>query len=123
MRVILNDEETSENLKISADGLEARNDTLIFESVRSTCQVDSGVWYYEVTVLTRGIMQIGFASKSSFFLNQQGYGIGDDQYSVGYDGYRNLVWYNGSHSSVKHSSWKEGTFSILYLHLFGRTSV
>ena len=79
MNAILNDEDTSENLKISADGKEARNDTLSFESVRSTCQVDSGVWFYEVTLLTRGIMQIGFASKSSFFLNHQGCGIGDDR--------------------------------------------
>jgi hypothetical protein len=108
VNAILNNEDTSENLKISADGKEARNDTLSFESVRSTCQVDSGVWFYEVTLLTRGIMQIGFASKSSFFLNHQGCGIGDDQFSVGYDGCRNLVWYNASHSTVKQPTWKEG---------------
>jgi len=39
------------------------------ESVRSTVQVDKGIWYYEVTLLTNGIMQIGFASKSAKFLN------------------------------------------------------
>lgn len=115
MRVMLNDEDTSDNLKISPDGMEARNDTLTFESVRSTCQVDSGVWFYEVTLLTKGIMQIGFASKSSFFLNQQGCGIGDDQYSVGYDGCRNLVWYNASHSSVRHSTWKEGKYCRFFI--------
>lgn len=109
IRAILNDEDTSENLKISANGLEARNDTLSFESVRSTCQVDEGAWFYEVTLLTNGIMQLGFASKSSYFLNHQGCGIGDDQFSVGYDGCRNLIWYNALHHNVKHQqTWKQG---------------
>ena len=69
VNVRLNDHDTSENLKISPDGFEARNDTLTFESVRSTIQVDQGVWFYEVTLLTNGIMQIGFATKSASFLN------------------------------------------------------
>jgi hypothetical protein len=80
-------------------------------------------------------MQIGFAAKSSSFLNhvkskkaiiyinlkiiysfmpnrfkflKQGCGIGDDQYSVAFDGCRQLVWYNGLHQTVKHPPWKEG---------------
>ena len=65
----LNDKDASEYLKLSSNGLEARNDTLSFESVRCTFQCDTGHWYYEVTVLTRGVMQIGFATKSSKFLN------------------------------------------------------
>jgi hypothetical protein len=107
--VKLNDDDTSENLKISPDGLEARNDTLTFESVRSTYHVDEGSWYYEVTLITNGIMQIGFANKSASFLNHQGCGIGDDHFSVGYDGCRNLIWYNASHHSIKRQTpWKEG---------------
>jgi hypothetical protein len=47
----------------------ARNDSLTFESVRSTVQVDSGVWFYEITLLTNGIMQIGFAAREASFLN------------------------------------------------------
>lgn len=31
--------------------------------------MDSGVWYYEVTVITSGVMQIGWATKDSKFLN------------------------------------------------------
>ncbi len=60
---------TNKNLKLSSNGFEARNDTFSFESVRSTVQVDRGVWYYEVTLLTNGIMQIGFAGKTAKFLN------------------------------------------------------
>lgn len=51
----------------------------------------SGVWYYEARVVTAGVMQIGWATKDSKFLNQEGYGIGDDEYSVAYDGCRS-VW-------------------------------
>ena len=48
---------------------QARCDASSFESVRCTFQVNSGIWYYEVTLLTDGVMQIGWATKSSSFLN------------------------------------------------------
>ena len=31
--------------------------------------MDSGIWYYEVTIVTAGVMQIGWATKDSSFLN------------------------------------------------------
>jgi hypothetical protein len=46
LNVILNDKDVSEYLKIGPDGLEARSDTVSFESVRCTFHVNSGVWYY-----------------------------------------------------------------------------
>lgn len=48
---------------------QARCDASSFESVRCTFCVDTGVWYYEVTVITSGVMQIGWATKDSKFLN------------------------------------------------------
>ena len=48
---------------------QARNDASSFESVRCTFCVDVGVWYYEVTLVTDGVMQIGWATKDSKFLN------------------------------------------------------
>ncbi len=69
VNAILNDNDVSEYLKIGPDGLEARCDAPSFESVRCTHQVRSGAWYYEVTVITSGIMQIGWATKDSKFLN------------------------------------------------------
>ena len=50
-------------------GFQARCDVASFESVRCTFQVDSGVWYHEVLIITPGVMQIGFATKDSKFLN------------------------------------------------------
>lgn len=49
--------------------LQARCDASSFESVRCTFQVDTGVWYYEALIVTSGVMQIGWATKNSKFLN------------------------------------------------------
>lgn len=110
INVRLNDIDASENLKISPDGLEARNDTLSFESVRSTFSATKDVWFYEVTLLTSGIMQIGFATRAANFLNHLGYGIGDDEHSVGYDGCRNLIWHRASYETItgEPKAWREG---------------
>ncbi|CAF0745618.1 unnamed protein product [Rotaria sp. Silwood1] len=108
INVMLNDKDVSEYLKIGPDGLEARSDSVSFESVRCTFNVNSGVWYYEVLVITDGVMQIGWATKKSKFMNHEGYGIGDDQYSIAYDGCRNLIWFGAK--SVRHTNppWKPG---------------
>ncbi|GFT60569.1 RING finger and SPRY domain-containing protein 1 [Nephila pilipes] len=108
LNAMLNSNDVSEYLKISADGLTARCDASSFESVRCTFQVDSGVWYYEVTIVTSGVMQIGWATRNSKFLNHEGYGIGDDEYSLAYDGCRQLIWYNAASSSHTHAVWKPG---------------
>ncbi|XP_032830644.2 RING finger and SPRY domain-containing protein 1 [Petromyzon marinus] len=105
---MLNSNDVSEYLKISPHGLEARCDASSFESVRCTFCVDSGVWYYEVMVVTCGVMQIGWATKNSKFLNHEGYGIGDDEYSCAYDGCRRLIWYNAKSKPHAHPCWKEG---------------
>jgi len=54
---------------VSCD-IQARCDASLFESVRCTFQVSgTGCWYYEVLIITSGIMQIGWATKDSKFLN------------------------------------------------------
>jgi len=108
--VMLNANDVSEYLKIAPSGLEARCDAFSFESVRCTFQVDSGVWYYELEVVTEGIMQVGWATKESKFLNHDGYGIGDDEHSVAFDGCRQLVWHHAGSQSIAHQveRWKAG---------------
>lgn len=117
VRVMLNSNDVSEYLKISPDGTEARSDASSFESVRCTFQVDSGIWYYEVTIVTDGVMQIGWATKDSSFLNHEGYGIGDDEYSMAYDGCRQLIWYNADSNPHRHKCWKPGDTIGLLLNL------
>ena len=41
-----------------------------------------GVWYYEVTLLTAGVMQIGWATKDSKFLNHVSYKDYDLKFKV-----------------------------------------
>ncbi|VDL73757.1 unnamed protein product [Nippostrongylus brasiliensis] len=108
INAMLNHEDVSEYLKIGPDGLEARCDVSSFESVRCTFAVQDGVWFYEATVFTPGVMQIGFATKRSRFLNHEGYGIGDDESSVAYDGCRQLLWHNANSSRHEHEPWSPG---------------
>ncbi|KAL1242437.1 RING finger and SPRY domain-containing protein 1 [Trichinella spiralis] len=108
INVMLNHNDVSEYLKLSPDGLEARSDVSSFESVRCTFQVSEGVWYYEALIVTSGVMQIGWATKNSKFLNLEGYGIGDDEFSVSYDGCRQLIWHNANSVSNNHPQWKPG---------------
>ena len=70
VRAMLSWRDMTKFLKLSSDGLEARNDEMTFESVRSTMSVTQGKWYYEVTVLTSGIMQIGWATRDCEYLSE-----------------------------------------------------
>ncbi|XP_021960066.1 RING finger and SPRY domain-containing protein 1 [Folsomia candida] len=117
INVILNSYDVSEYLKISPSGLEARCDASSFESVRSTFQVDSGTWYYEVLIITEGVMQIGWATKASKFLNHEGYGIGDDEFSVAYDGCRQVMWQAAQSEPMSTPCWKPGDILGTYLDL------
>lgn len=107
LNAILNSKDASENLKISPDGLTARNDSSRFESVRCTYAMTSGIYYYEVTVITAGVMQIGLATKQSKFLNYDGFGVGDDDQSCAYDGCRQLLWHSSKSSPTRLARWKE----------------
>jgi RING finger and SPRY domain-containing protein 1 len=112
INVMMNTNDVSEYLKISADGLEARCDAYSFESVRCTFQVNTGCWYYEVLIITPGVMQIGWATKNSNFLSHEGYGIGDDKFSIAFDGCRRLIWHNAkiiNLDSTLHNMWKGGS--------------
>ncbi|CRL04789.1 CLUMA_CG017845, isoform A [Clunio marinus] len=117
INVMLNTKDVSEYLKISGDGLEARCDSYSFESVRSTFNVKSGAWYFECLIITSGVMQIGWAQKESHFLSNDGYGIGDDAFSVSFDGCRNLVWHNAKSMPINLATWKAGSICGCYINL------
>ncbi|XKL59777.1 hypothetical protein PGB90_000793 [Kerria lacca] len=106
---MLNTRDTSEYLKLSPDGIEARCDAHSFESVRCTFQINHGIWYYEATILSSGVMQIGWATINSLFRNHEGYGIGDDEYSISYDGCRQQLWYTALNEAVEtRPPWQPG---------------
>uniref|UniRef100_A0A914XQS2 B30.2/SPRY domain-containing protein n=1 Tax=Plectus sambesii TaxID=2011161 RepID=A0A914XQS2_9BILA len=120
INAMLNHEDVSEYLKIGPNGLEARCDVSSFESVRCTFQVTEGVWFYEALIVTPGVMQIGWATKDSKFFNHEGYGIGDDEFSVAYDGCRQLVWHNASSEQHSHESWQPGDILGCLLNMDSR---
>lgn len=117
INVMLNNNDVSDYLKISPTGLEARCDASSFESVRCTFCASTGVWYYEVTLLTAGVMQIGWATKDSKFLNHEGYGIGDDEFSYAYDGCRQLIWHGARSTPHHHPPWVPGDVLGLLIDL------
>ncbi|CAG8756313.1 2814_t:CDS:10, partial [Gigaspora rosea] len=80
--------------------------------------VTSGKWFYEVLLLTNGIMQIGYATKRCTFGPEEGTGIGDDHYGFAYDGCRNILWANGI--SVPYGGnvpWKPGDVVGVYMDI------
>lgn len=52
-----------------------------------------------MTILSAGIMQIGWASSACDFEAEEGTGVGDDTFSFAFDGCRELAWHSGHFSS------------------------
>lgn len=61
-----------------------------FVSVRANTGIFSDCFYYEVTLLTDGLMQIGWCSINTSFTSENG--VGDSPSSYAYDGYRQKKW-------------------------------
>jgi len=66
-----------------------------------------GSWYYEVSLLTSGLLQIGWATPEFTGSSNDGEGVGDDGYSFAYDGFRQLKWSNGE-ANRWGRKWKQG---------------
>ncbi|UXI19010.1 60S ribosomal protein L3 [Sarcoptes scabiei] len=108
LNAILNVNDKTEFLKLSPNGLSARCDTFTFECVRCNYPISEGVYFYEVILLTSGIMQIGWATKLTQFKNHEGSGVGDDRHSIAFDGCRNVIWHNMNHYKHTLGSWVAG---------------
>jgi len=108
VRVMLSKTDTSGYLKLPRHGLEARSDSLRFESIRATACVTSGSWYYEATLCTSGIMQIGWATRHCQFNSEDGSGVGDDTNSFAFDGCRRKVWHRGAGEPYGPRRWRSG---------------
>jgi hypothetical protein len=46
--------------------------------------------------------------KKLFPLLQEGYGIGDDEFSLAYDGCRRLIWHNAHNEAQSRQCWHPG---------------
>ncbi|XP_074658743.1 uncharacterized protein LOC141911653 [Tubulanus polymorphus] len=99
--------DSTPSIQLSANKLQVRNDDdRTFESIRTTHSVSAtddimqfyAGWYYEVTLNSSGIIQLGWATADCKFTPLKGLGVGDDEHSVAYDGYRAKKW-NGALTS------------------------
>ncbi|KAG0226796.1 RING finger and SPRY domain-containing protein 1 [Mortierella sp. GBA43] len=116
INVMLNTLDATRHWKISEDGLSIRNDGSTIESIRATKSVSQGKWYYEVTLVTAGVMLLGWASIHCQFSPDDGVGIGDDIFGFAYDGCRNLMWTDGESVSYGGTeAWKVGDVVGMYL--------
>lgn len=52
----------------------------------------SGCWFYEVTLFSSGLLQIGWCDSAYVGDSENGKGVGDHSHSWAYDGYRKLKW-------------------------------
>jgi RING finger and SPRY domain-containing protein 1 len=57
------------------------------------------------------------AQKSSHFLSNDGYGVGDDAYSVSFDGCRKLIWHNAKSMPINLPTWKAGSVCGCFIDL------
>lgn len=55
--------------------------------------ITSGKWYYEATLRTGGLMQIGWGDSRFLPAGERGEGVGDDAHSWSYDGHRRRKWH------------------------------
>ncbi|KAG0327792.1 RING finger and SPRY domain-containing protein 1, partial [Podila humilis] len=118
INVMVNTLDATRHWKVSEDGLSIRNDGSTFESIRATKSVTCGKWFYEVLLVTAGIMQLGWATTHCQFSPEEGTGIGDDIHGFSFDGCRNLIWAEGeSEPYGNEDSWKPGDILGFYLDI------
>ncbi|KAL6062680.1 E3 ubiquitin-protein ligase [Balamuthia mandrillaris] len=90
------------------------NDAYKYYSFRGSVGVSgqaAGRWYFEVEVLrTNGHpnMQLGWLTNAFTVNLAQHYGVGDDAFSWGYDGFRKSLYYKSKGATGYSHPWKNG---------------
>ncbi|TMW63295.1 hypothetical protein Poli38472_002236 [Pythium oligandrum] len=80
-----------------------------FPSVRLgkvSITANSGLWYYEVAILSEGLMQIGYVDGDFVSDPLQGQGVGDHVNSWAFDGFRRKKWNVSSYDYGE--AWRSG---------------
>ncbi|RQM18437.1 hypothetical protein DD237_000883 [Peronospora effusa] len=78
-------------------------------SARHCCALAKGKWYYEVRLVTAGVVQIGWADSTFEANSETGDGVGDHERSWAYDGARRLKWNSSKDEEyATDDSWSKG---------------
>ena len=93
---------------------DVKNVGMAFNTIVANVRVWGGKWYYEVTLGTHGLMQIGWATDQFVPVPQSGIGVGDDgqgqSWSV--DLFRKVKWRKGVSTPFGHRKWAAGRARI-----------
>ncbi|KAG5489799.1 hypothetical protein GH5_00682 [Leishmania sp. Ghana 2012 LV757] len=84
--------QASANVQVNME--DVKNTGLDFETVTGDCAVGAGAWYFEVTLRTQGLMQIGWMQKGEA-PHGNGHGVGDSSTSWSVDLFRRVMWHRG----------------------------
>lgn len=57
------------------------------------------------------------AQKSSHFQSSDGYGVGDDEYSISFDGCRKLTWHKAKSTPIDLPEWHSGSICGCFIDL------
>ncbi|KPJ06370.1 RING finger and SPRY domain-containing protein 1 [Papilio machaon] len=91
-------------LKYSPDLMEIRNDTILSQTLHGTCEVEEGAWFYEITLVTKDSMTIGWGCTGADTENKVGY----EEFSIGYEGKNMLLWYYRAPHEMGLGRWRKG---------------
>lgn len=98
--------------------LNRANGTMKCLSLRAVlCKLDGEFNLFSVRISKNFICNFYRAQKESHFLSNDGYGIGDDLFSVSFDGCRRLVWHNAKSMPISLPTWKGGSVCGCYIDL------
>ena len=89
---------------------DVKNVGMNFNTIVANVRVWGGKWYYEVTLSTHGLMQIGWVTNCFTPVPQSGVGVGDDLtgHSWSIDLFRKLKWRKGVGTPFGHRKWAAG---------------
>ncbi|KAJ3218492.1 hypothetical protein HDU67_005294 [Dinochytrium kinnereticum] len=105
-------------ISISHDGFEIRNDSWTFESVRAIRSASlHGKYCFEVELRSSSIVQVGWVNSDWKFDPEGGEGVGDDNNSYAYDGFRQRKWHGTLKSNAYGDPWKAGDVVTALLDL------
>lgn len=78
-----------------------------FPSLKASgIQLKKGKWYYEMAIISAGLVQVGWCDAEFTGNCDTGNGVGDDTHSWAYDGHRSVKFHGGSSSYGKR--WSDG---------------
>eukprot|EP01122_Echinamoeba_exundans_P014876 TRINITY_DN6845_c0_g1_i1.p1 TRINITY_DN6845_c0_g1~~TRINITY_DN6845_c0_g1_i1.p1 ORF type:complete len:1223 (+),score=199.98 TRINITY_DN6845_c0_g1_i1:128-3796(+) len=105
-------------LLLSEDLLEVQN-RKEFASIFASVSVCRGKWQYEATIITSGIMQIGWMNPTLSFEKHDG--VGDEYGSFAFDGGRRKKWGEGLSTASYGQFWTTGDVVGCLLDLDNKT--